>query len=132
MVGNHGTGVISRLLCSAACPGCVLGVTGGSLGRVGPQADKGGADLDEPVSHRWVLRQALARASTSRGIDVRVEFECRRTRNERRVSRSISLTPKGRKRRCLHAARAMRSAVVAGSTRVGTARIMVLESACRV
>lgn len=93
MVGNHGTGVINRLLCPAAYTGCVLGVMGGPLGRLGPQADKGGADLDGLVSHRWILRQALERTSTSRGIDVRVGVESKKTRNQRRVSRPISLGP---------------------------------------
>lgn len=87
---------VYRLLCSVASSGCVLGVTGEYLGRMGPQADKGGADLDKPVSHILGLRQALARTSTSRGMDVRVESGFRRTRIRKRVSPSISLGPQKR------------------------------------
>ena len=39
-----------QALCSATSPGCVLVVTGSFLGLMWPQADKGGADLDKPVS----------------------------------------------------------------------------------
>lgn len=58
---NHNAGVLHRLSCSGACPGCVLGVTGLNIWAPrGPQAGKGGADLDKHVSHIWALRQALA------------------------------------------------------------------------